>query len=85
MGYFDSIYSTKLPHRAVTVYMYLKARTNKDGICWPGIRTMCKDLKISRATVQRALRELEKNGWITKSPRHRENGSCTSNLYKIIK
>ena len=28
MGYFDSIYAADLPHRAVTVYMYLKDRTN---------------------------------------------------------
>lgn len=85
MGYFDSIYSAGLPHRAVTVYMYLKDRTNKDGICWPGIRTISTDLKISRSTVQRALRELEQSGWIAKSSRHRENGSSTSNLYRVIK
>ena len=31
MGYFDSIYSSELPHRARAVYMYLKDRANKDG------------------------------------------------------
>ena len=29
MGYFDSIYAADLPHRAVTVYMYLRERATK--------------------------------------------------------
>ena len=85
MGYFDSIYSAGLPHRAVTVYMYLKDRTNKEGICWPAIRTMAKDLHLSRSTIQRALRELNSTGWISKEPRCRENGSSTSNCYRLVR
>ena len=85
MGYFDSIYAAGLPHRAVTVYMYLKDRTNKEGICWPAIRTMAKDLHLSRSTVQRALRELDSTGWIAKELRFRENGSSTSNCYRLVR
>lgn len=83
MGYFDSIYAAELPHRAVAVYMYLKSRANSEGACWPGIRTIARDLRLSRATVQRALHDLERSGWITKEPRWRENGSNSSNLYRI--
>lgn len=83
MGYFDSIYASGLPHRAVSVYMYLKSRANKEGYCWPAIRTMGRELSLSRSTVQRALRELERTGWITKEPRRRQNGSSTSNGYFI--
>lgn len=83
MGYFDSIYASGLPHRAVTVYMYLKSRANKENYCWPAIRTMGRELNLSRSTVQRALRELEGSQWITKEPRHRQNGSSTSNGYFI--
>lgn len=32
MKYFDPIYATDLPHRAWTVYRYLKSRANRDGI-----------------------------------------------------
>ena len=36
MSYFDSIYAdTLLPPRAVSVYMYLKDRSNSTGSCWP--------------------------------------------------
>lgn len=83
MGYFDTIYASGLPHRAVSVYMYLRSRANKEGYCWPAIRTMGRELNLSRSTVQRALRELEGTGWIAKEPRHRQNGSSTSNGYFI--
>jgi predicted transcriptional regulator len=83
MGYFDSIYSADLPHRAVAVYMYLKSRANKDGTCWPAVRTIARELHLSRATVQRALRELQSSGWLVKENRYRDNGSSTSNLYRI--
>lgn len=84
MGYFDSIYSSDLPHRARAVYMYLKDRTNKDGICWPSIRTVARELHLSRATVYRALDDLCNAGLLEKSERWRENGGRTSNLYKIL-
>ena len=83
MGYFDSIYAAELPHRAVTVYMYLKNRSNANGDCWPAVKTIARDLHLSRATVQRAIRDLERSSWLIKEPRWRENGSNSSNLYKI--
>jgi len=83
MGYFNSIYAADLPHRAVAVYMYLKDRTNKDRTCWPSIRTIARELHLSRATVQRALNDLCVAGYLSKESRWRENGGRTSNLYKI--
>lgn len=47
MSYYDSIYAAQLPHRARTVYMYLKDRANRDGACWPGIRTIARELGLS--------------------------------------
>lgn len=83
MSYFDSIYAAGLPHRAVAVYMYLKDRTNGDGVCWPAIPTIASQLRLSRSTVQRALRDLERTGWLEKSARYRENGSSSSNCYRL--
>ena len=84
MGYFDSVYAADLPHRAVTVYMYLKDRTNQDGICWPSIKTIARELKLSRATVCRALDDLCQAGFLIKDERWRENGGRSSNLYRIL-
>ncbi|MFR1478951.1 MAG: helix-turn-helix domain-containing protein [Hydrogeniiclostridium mannosilyticum] len=68
MGYFDSIYTADLPHRAVTVYMYLKNRTSGDGACRPAIPTIASDLRLSESTVRRALADLTRGGWLEKSP-----------------
>ena len=83
MGYFDSVYAADLPHRAVAVYMYLKDRTNQEGVCWPSIKTIARELKLSRATVCRALEDLCRAGLLVKSERWRENGGGASNLYRI--
>ena len=64
MSYFDTIYAdTFLPHRAIPVYMYLKDRSGSTGSCWPGIKTIAKDLNLSRSTVKRALTDLEQHGY----------------------
>ena len=84
MGYCNSIYSSELPHRARAVYMYLKDRADKDGTCWPSIRTISRELGLSRATVCRALDDLCKAGLISREQRWRENGGKTSNLYKLL-
>ena len=83
MGYFESIYASGLSHRARTVYMYLKDRADREGRCWPGIRTIARDLGLSVSTVKRALDDLCREGMIVKEKRWRENGSLTSNLYRI--
>ena len=83
MSFFGEIYAAPdLPHRARTVYMYLRDRAG-GGSCWPGVKTIARDLHLSPRTVQRAMNDLERAGYIERQRRHRENGSCTSNLYII--
>ena len=50
----DSIFccQSDLPHRAVSVYIYLVDRANKDGECWYGIPRTAADLKKSQSTVR---------------------------------
>lgn len=84
MSYFGTIYAdTELPSRARAVYMYLRDRSNAEGKCWPGIKTIAADMKLSRSTVKRALADLEHHGYMKKLPRYRPNGSSTSNLYSV--
>ena len=86
MSYFQSIYAEdRLPHRCKTVYIYLRDRSAVSGSCWPGVKTIARDLGLSRSTVRRALKELEQTGWIRRQFRYRENGSHTSNLYTILR
>lgn len=84
MSYFSSIYAEELPHRAKAVYMYLKDRANKDGKCWPAIGTIARELHLSRRTVERAIVDLEKAGWLTKEQRWRTNGGKSSLLFTLL-
>lgn len=84
MSYSGSIYADQdLSHRARTVYMYLKDRSNVGDTCWPSVRRIAEDLKLSRRTVQRALTDLERHGFLERTHRRRPNGSLTSNLYRV--
>ena len=70
MSYFGTIYAdTELPSRARAVYMYLRDRSDAEGKCWPGIKTIAADMKLSRSTVKRALADLERHGYLKKLPR----------------
>jgi len=82
VSYFGLIYADKeLPHRAKAVYMYLRDRSDGQGMCWPGIKTIASDLKLSRSTVKRAIHDLIDANLLEVKERHRDNGSSTSNLY----
>ena len=83
MGFFSSVYAADLPHRAVTVFMYLKSRAGKDRQCFPAIGTIAADLKLSRRTVERALADLEKAGFVRRTARWRKRGGQSSNLYVL--
>ena len=52
MSFFGEIYADPdLPHRARTVYMYLRDRAG-GGSCWPGLKTIARDLRLSPRTLQ---------------------------------
>jgi len=84
VSFFGSIYSAGLPHRAVAVYMYLRDRADAQGRCWPAVRTIARELGLSRSTVKRALHDLVQSGYLKKEPRYRENGSKSSNLFTVL-
>jgi predicted transcriptional regulator len=77
------IYGLDLPHRAVSVYMYLCDRADKDGGSFPSHKTIAGDLRLSVSTVKRALNDLILAGCLEKQPRYRRNQGRTSNLYKV--
>lgn len=83
MGKFNFLYRTDLPHRAVSVYIYLADRANKNGECWPAIPTIAKELKLSQTTVRRALDDLRKEGLLETEQRYRRNGGKSSLLFTL--
>ncbi len=83
MRYKREIYEYKLPHRAVAVYMYLSNRMGKNKDCYPSVKRVSDELKLSKSTVFRALNDLENAGLIERFPRFRDSGGRSSNLYSM--
>lgn len=80
---YTKLYRMELPHRAISVYIYLADRANKDRECWPAIPTIAKELKLSESTTRRALNDLRKAGLIETEQRYRENGGNSSLMFLI--
>ena len=81
MSLYKNLYKEDLPPRAKTLYMYLTDRTDKNGECWPAIKTISRDTSMSVSTVKRALADLISSGLIEKQNAFRDNGGQTSNRY----
>ncbi|MEN3006009.1 helix-turn-helix domain-containing protein [Dehalobacterium formicoaceticum] len=81
----QTIYASNLKSRAILVMNYLIFRANKEGTCFPAIKTIAKECHISVNTVKRALDDLIKAGYVQKNARFIEekNGAQTSNLYTL--
>ena len=70
MSQFNFIYTEEhLSHREKAVYIYLRDRADASGVCWPGIKTIARELGLSPRTVQRALTDLERRQLIEKQTR----------------
>lgn len=77
------LYQMDLPHRAVAVYVYLYDRADKNGECWPSVPTIAKEIKLSQATVRRAIKDLRKAGLIKTTQRYRIKGGTSTLLFKL--
>ncbi len=73
-----------LTAKAAAVLHNLALHSNKNNECFPALKTIARECRLSLRTVQRALDELLSAGIITKKHNYRPNGSQTSNIYKII-
>lgn len=83
MGKLDFLYRMELPHCAVAVYRYLSDRANQEGQCWPAVPTIAREIKLSEATVRRAIRDLRKAGLIVTEQRYRTKGGKSSLLFQL--
>jgi len=63
--YNDILSRADLTATAKLVYSVLADRQGENGYCWPGIRTLAKDIGASKGAVERAVNRLEAAGLIT--------------------
>lgn len=75
------IYDLGLTHKSISVYCYLANRADKNGECFPSVRSIAEDLNLNRATVYRAFRELEERNLLERKARYNTSGGRRSSLY----
>ena len=83
--YMQRAFSSELKPRARLVLQVLVLHCNKEGECFPSIKTIAAKCGYGVSTVKRVLDELVKAGYIVKQARfdERKNGGQTSNLYTL--
>ena len=65
----NTIFDSGLSAYAILVRLYLARCADSDGVSFPAIATIANKCNISRASVVRALKELEAKGWLCRKPR----------------
>ena len=83
--YIRGVFGSDLKPRARLVLQCLIYHANKDGMCFPSIKTIAAECGYGLSTVKRALNDLCEAGYIEKTARfdERKNGGQTSNLYAL--
>jgi len=65
------------------VLMALADHADEDGICWPGNAHLARKCNLSQRSVQRHVKNLIDNGYMTSNRRFRDTGGQTSNRYVL--
>lgn len=79
------VFGSDLKPRARLVLQCLIYHADKDGFCFPSVKTIAAECGYGISTVKRALNDLCVAGYIEKTARFdkRKNGGQTSNLYSL--
>jgi hypothetical protein len=66
------------------VLLALADHADDDGVCWPGIRFVAMKCNITHRNVQRHVATLTAANLIEAIPRYREDGTQTTNAYRLL-
>ena len=67
---------------SVAIMARLADFSSDEGLCWPSIATIARQIGAGPSTVRTAIRKLESDGWLTTTPRRKGNRN-TSNMYQL--
>ena len=70
---------------ALLLLLALSDYANDEGELFPSLQTITKKSKIKKTTLTYIIRAFEEIGVINRTQRQRENGSDTSNVYKLLR
>ncbi|HEN3407253.1 TPA: conserved phage C-terminal domain-containing protein [Yersinia enterocolitica] len=66
----------------VAIMARLADFSNDEGVCWPSVTTIARQIGAGESTVRTALAEFETDGWLSKKARRAGNRNA-SNVYQL--
>ncbi|HAY3738780.1 TPA: conserved phage C-terminal domain-containing protein [Escherichia coli] len=82
-GYvWDGCASSGMKLSSVAIMARLADFSSDEGVCWPSIATIARQIGAGESTVRTAIAALEKDGWLTRKQRRQGNRNA-SNVYQL--
>lgn len=78
----DGCASSGMKLSSVAIMARLADFSSDEGVCWPSIETIARQLGAGPSTVRTAIAKLEKEGWLTRKARRQGNRNA-SNVYTL--
>lgn len=82
-GYvWDGCAASGMKLSSVAIMARLADFSSDEGVCWPSIETIARQLGAGPSTIRTAIAKLEKDGWLTRTQRRNGNRNA-SNVYRL--
>ena len=82
-GYvWDGCAASGMKLSSVAIMARLADFSSDEGVCWPSIETIARQLGAGSSTIRTAIAKLEKDGWLTRTQRRNGNRNA-SNVYRL--
>ena len=82
-GYvWDGCAASGMKLSSVAIMARLADFSNDEGVCWPSIETIARQIGAGMSTVRTAIARLEAEGWLTRRARRQGNRNA-SNVYQL--
>lgn len=78
----DGCASAGMKLTSVAVMARLADFSNDEGVCWPSIETIARQLGAGESTIRTAIGKLEQDGWLTRQQRRSGNRNAP-NIYRL--
>ncbi|MCX2201491.1 conserved phage C-terminal domain-containing protein [Pantoea agglomerans] len=78
----DGCASSGMKITMVAIMARLADFSSDEGICWPSIATIARQIGAGPSTVRTSIRKLESEGWLTSTSRRKGNRN-NSNMYQL--
>lgn len=81
-GYvWDACAASGMKLSSVAIMARLADFSSDEGVSWPSIATIARQIGAGESTVRTAISQLEKDGWLTRQQRRKGNRNA-SNVYQ---